>query len=392
MLGGISATLFMGLPLLPAPQSLIEALQKIEIETSTELASVFRLRFGLTQSPGHDWDLVDEEYQDTLFRPFTPLQIGVQIGTDLPQAIINGYVSGQQVLYDDAGGGSALEITGMDASMLMNLQEKVVRWPMADYQIAAAIFGQYPIIPQVSSTLPSLSEPEGTTTQRGTDIRFLRRLAQRNGYECFVQPEPHSGRDLGYFGPATNFPGPAAAVLNVRMGPDTNVSEFKIRYDMARPTTAVSSGLDVGLGATQRIPSTFPVPGPAMPPPLGGLYPLGNSMGAVDTVTRSLEQQYQPIILPAETGAFTAPGLSTATQAIVNRSSWAVMAEGTVGATVGVLRPGGKVNVRGVGVFFSGSYYVTRVSHTIDCNSYIQKFEARRNAVPMTGRELFVQP
>ena len=59
MLGGITTTLFIGLPPLPAPQSLIEALQKIEIETSTELASVFRLRFGLTQSPGLDWDLVD---------------------------------------------------------------------------------------------------------------------------------------------------------------------------------------------------------------------------------------------------------------------------------------------------------------------------------------------
>ena len=67
------------------------------------------------------------------------------------------------------------------------------------------------------------------------------------------------------------------------------------------------------------------------------------------------------------------------------------MAEGTVGPDVGVLRPGSTVNVRGVGLFFNGSYYVTRVSHMIDCDTYIQKFEARRNAVMMTGAELFVQ-
>ena len=78
----------------------------------------------------------------------------------------------------------------MDATMLMNLQEKVMAWPMPDSQIAQAIFAQYIITPMVSPTLPSLVETEGTTTQRGTDIRFLRRLAQRNGYECFVQPRP----------------------------------------------------------------------------------------------------------------------------------------------------------------------------------------------------------
>jgi hypothetical protein len=387
MLGGITATLLIGLPALPAPPPLVEALQKIEIETSTEIASVFRLRFDLTQSPGADWDLIGPQYEETPFRPFTPVQIRVKVGIEIPQTIINGYISGQQVLYANEGGASALEITGMDATMLMNLQEKVVRWPMPDDQIAEAIFSQYLITPMVSPTLPSLTEPEGTTTQRGTDIRFLRRLAQRHGYECFVQPQPQTGTDLGYFGPATNYPGPAEAVLNVRMGPDTNVSDFKIRYDMARPTTAVGSGLDV----KTRAPSVFPMFGPATPPPVAGLYPYGVPMGLDDTVTRSFGPQPQPIIFPAETGEFTAPGLSTATQAIVNRSSWAVMAEGTVGPDVGVLRPGGTINVRGAGLFFNGSYYVTRVSHTIESGSYIQKFEAQRNAVKMTGSELFVQ-
>jgi hypothetical protein len=388
MLGGITATLLIGLPPLPAPPPLMEALQKIEIETSTDVASVFRLRFGLKQAVGTDWDLVGPQYEETLFRPFTPVQIRVKVGVEVPQAIINGYIGGQQVLYNDAGGGSALEITGMDATMLMNLQEKVMAWPMMpDAQIAQAIFGQYLITPLVSPTLPALVEPEGTTTQRGTDIRFLRRLAQRNGYECFVQPQPQTGLDLGYFGPATNYPGPAEAVLNVRMGSDTNVSEFKIRYDMTRPTAAIGAGID----SKTRTPTVFPALVPATPPPIAGFYPFGMPMGIEDAVLRSFGPQSHPITLPAETGEFAPPGLGTATQAIVNRSSWAVMAEGTVGPDVGVLRPGGTVNVRGVGLFFNGSYYVTLVSHVIDCDTYIQKFEARRNAVMMTGAELFVQ-
>jgi hypothetical protein len=388
MLGGITTTLLLGLPPLPAPPTLLNALQKIEIESSTEVASVFRLRFGSTQSLGFDWDLLQLEYEEGLFRPFTPVQIRVKVGIEVPEAIINGYVTHQRITYDDQGGGSVLEITGMDATVLMNLQEKVMPWPMLpDSEIAAAIFAQYAILPSVSPTLPGLVEPEGTTTQRGTDIRFLRRLAQRNGYECFVQPQPQTGLDIGHFEPASNLPGPAQAVLNVRMGQETNVSDFKIRYDMARPTTAIGAGLDV----KSRALFAFPAVTPATPPPMAGLYPFGMPMGIDNSVLRAFGPRSQPLVFPAETGQFMPPGLISATQAVVNRSSWAVMAEGTVGPDVGVLRPGGTVNIRGIGIVFNGSYYVTRVSHTIDCTSYVQEFEARRNAVLMTGAELFVE-
>ena len=176
------------------------------------------------------------------------------------------------------------------------------------------------------------------------------------------------------------------------MGPDTNVSEFKIRYDMTRPTTAVEQRSRRRSGATQRIPSTFPVPGPAMPPPLGGLYPFGIPWGStIPSLARSDRNPADHLAGRNRCvhGAGTEHGDAGNRQPILmgrhggrhgrcRRSACCVRAE--------------HVNVRGVGLFFSGSYYVTRVSHTIDCNSYIQKFEARRNAVTMTGRELFVQP
>ena len=165
----------------------------------------------------------------------------------------------------------------MDATLLMNLQENVIPWPMQDDgAIAAAVFGQYGIIPIVSPSLPFNLDPTDMTIQRGTDIRFLRRLAQRNGFECYVQPQPQSGLDMGYFGPPTNFPGAQQAVLNVKMGSLTNVSEFKIRYDMARPTAAASSGIDV----MTRSPSLAVSIAPSVtPPPTGGLYPWGSPWG-----------------------------------------------------------------------------------------------------------------
>ena len=70
---------------------------------------------------------------------------------------------------------------------------------MPDSAIASAIFGQHSMLPLVDPTSPVLIEPDGTTIQRGTDIRFLRRLARRNGFDCYVQPEPLTGVDIGYF-------------------------------------------------------------------------------------------------------------------------------------------------------------------------------------------------
>ena len=85
MLGGITGTLLIGLPPLPAPPPLVNALQKVEIETSTDVASAFRLRFGMTQQLGFDWDLVGPQYEETLFRPFMPVQIRVKVGIEIPE-------------------------------------------------------------------------------------------------------------------------------------------------------------------------------------------------------------------------------------------------------------------------------------------------------------------
>jgi hypothetical protein len=354
------------------------------------MASVFRLRFGMSRTDFGDWDVLMPQYEETVFRPLTPVQIRVKVGIDIPKAIINGYITNQRVLYDDEGGASAMEITGMDATLLMNLQEKVISWPMPnDGAVAAAIFAQYAILPMVSPSLPFNVDPTDMTVQRGTDIRFLRRLAQRNGFECFVQPQPQSGLDIGYFGPPSNIPGTQEAVLNVKMGAQTNVSEFKIRYDMVKPTMAVSAGVDVMTRAPTAAISVVPV---VTPPPIGGLYPLGVPMGVQDATGRALAGPHPPpMVLPAQTGQMSLPGLAVVTQAISNRSSWAIAAEGTAGADAGVLYAGRTVNIRGLGLAFNGAYYVTRVSHVFDCGAYTQKFEARRNALGMTGTEVFVQ-
>jgi phage protein D len=355
--------------LAPAPPPVVDAVEEIVVESALETSSAFRIRLGIAQNDLGDWRFLQED----LFRPLVPVTVRVAVGTvPIPEALVTGYVSQQEVTYADEAGSSTLEISGLDATLLMNLQEKVMPWPnLPDGAIAAAIFGQYAVLPIVQPTAPTLIEPEGTTMQRGTDLRFLRRLAKRNGFDVYVQPEPLTGVDQGFFRPRQTIGAPQA-VLNVSMGGETNVSSFRIRYDMAQPTGAVAAGLDTMTKAPQ--PALAPV---AVQPP----------MGVEPALLRVLPP---PVVRPADTGAMRTAELQALAQGIADRSSFAVVAEGEAGPDVGVLRPGGLVAVRGLGRLFNGLYLLTRVRHTISDDGYVQHFEARRNAVTMTGAEPYV--
>ncbi|MDQ6851961.1 MAG: phage late control D family protein [Actinomycetota bacterium] len=367
MLGGVAYTLMLG-PV-PAPPPLVEAVQEITIDSAIEEASVLRIRFGITKTLIGDWSILDLDP----FRPLLPLGVRIQQGISPPEAVINGFVTDHHVTYSDTPGGSSLEVTAMDATFVMNLTEKVTPWPnLPDAAIAAAIFGQNAIIPQVDQTSPVLVEPEGMTIQRGTDIRFLRRLARRNGFDCFVQPEPLSGLDIGHFG-RRQLVGLPQAALNVSFGGDTNVKDFSVRYELAKPTMVIAAQLD----ETTKTPQLGLAPASLLPP-----------LGLEPTLLRELPPS---MVRPTGTGLTQTADLQQAAQAVVDRSTWAVVAEGAVGQDVAVLRPGGLVAIRGVGRLYNGNWFVTRVRHTIAAGRYEQRFEATRNAVTETGAEVYLE-
>ena len=352
----------------PAPQPLVDAVEEIVVDSTLDQASALRMRFGIAQTDLGDWTVLIED----VFRPLVPVTVRVQTDV-LPEAIITAYVSKQEASYGDVAGTSTLEVSGLDKTLLMNLQENVMLWAnFPDSAIATMIFGRNTLVPMVQPTsAPTLAEPEGSILQRGTDIRFLRRLAERNGFDCYVQPEPLSGLEQGFFRPRQTV-GLPQAVLNVAMGEETNVMGFRIRDDMTRPTTAVAANLDTLTKAPQ--PAVAPA---SIQPP----------MGIQPTLTRVLPP---PIVRPVDTGLVHTSDLQTLALAIADRSSFAIVAEGEVGPAVGILRPGGVVNVRGAGRNYNGSYFVTRVTHTITRDDYKQRFEAVRNAATMTGAEVYV--
>jgi phage protein D len=355
----------------PATAELLAAVQRIEVEDHAVMADMFRLRLGIAvDSGGSRWNLLDQD----LFPRLGRVKIGVSLGRGNALPLIDGYVVETRAEFSNNPGQSVLSVLGMDPTVLMHLEEKVKAWPnMSDSDVANAIFGDgaYGFSPVIDESGWRRDEKEQTLIQRGSDIQFLRRLADRNGFECFVELNESSGQVEGHFHLPKVSESPQG-VLSVNLGSASNVNSFAARFDMLCPTTAQVTGLDVESGTDQPAQiSATALPG------------LGS--------TEATEVDRPRKTLLSQTGMAQAGELQVLAQAVVDRSAWAITAEGELNTVAygGVLRAKRPVSVRGAGRQFSGIYYVERVLHAFTPDGYTQRFTLRRNALGLTGRERF---
>ncbi|MBA2715179.1 MAG: phage late control D family protein [Rubrobacteraceae bacterium] len=353
----------------PAGARLVDAIQQIEVEDHAGMADMMRLSVAVgVRENGSGWNVLD----DGLFGRLTSIGVTVNVGSGSAEPLIDAHVIEANVEFSNEPGRSVLRVVAMDPTVLMNLEEKVRPWPdMADSDIASTIFGEHGFTADVEQTQPSRQEVDHTTIQRGTDIQFLRQLAERNGYECYA--ETRGGQPLAHFH-KPRLEQSAQGVLSVNMGQATNVNRFKARYDMLRPTTAHVTGLDVETRSDQPAQVDSPSQrGLGNAPALGGDHPRR--------------------VLLSQTGLSRTDELQTYAQAVADGSTWAITAEGELNTVSygGVLRAKRPVEVRGAGRQFSGTYYAERVLHTLRGDGYTQRFSLRRNALGLTGQERFVE-
>lgn len=355
---------------LPVVPDLLATIQQIEVEDHADMADMLRLRLATgVREDNSGWTMVDDDQ----FRRLTNLKLKVTInGTVEP--LIDAYIIEISADFSNQPGQSVLNIVAMDPTVLMNLVEKIKPWPnMTDSQIATAIFNDqaYHFTPIVEETHWTHQEIDQSTVQRSTDIQFLRQLARRNGYECYVEMNPLTGAAEGHFHPP-RLDQPPQGVLSINMGQFTNINSFNVRYDMLRPTTAKIVGLDTNTQSKQ--------PAEAVSMSLPG---LGKE--------HVLQRDRPRLILLSQTGLAQTGELKTYTQAVLDRSAWAIMADGELNTVAygGILRAKRPVLVRGAGKQFSGTYYVEKVLHSFTGDGYTQRFSLRRNAIGLTGQEEF---
>src|SRR5262249_55664693 len=152
------------------------------------------------------------------------LSVMVLVGA-LPQMLINGVVTSQQVVPSNKPGESTLVVTGEDISLMLDLEEKSETFPnQPDSVIALRVLADYASLGILPIVTPTTDVPlilERLPNQQGTDLTFLRELARRNGF-IFYTEATAPGVTTAYWGPDNRLGLPQPA-LTMNMGADTNV-------------------------------------------------------------------------------------------------------------------------------------------------------------------------
>jgi hypothetical protein len=360
----------------PLPFIFVDSLESIEVECSTDAASILRLTFSLSRNAIGDWDLQTID----LFRPMLPVSVRLAFGSFVPETLVNGYVRETTLENAERPGQSRLKVVAMDATAtLMNHIEQPMPYPnQPDNVIAMQLFSRYAMLASPLTVWPTpmtRTVLDTQTTVRSPDIRYLRRAARLHGHELYVQPEPLSGVDVGHFHPPF-LSLPPQGVLSADFGAATNFTDFHVAYDALRPTMALGVAVDARTKA--------PIPAVA---PLSTEFPMGLEPSTVRVIPPAITRPWM------RDAANPAEAILQA-RSLANRSARCLKGTGMAdGLKFGrILRPGLPVTIRGAGRQHSGNYYVTKVTHTIERGRYTQRFEAWRNSVGLTGAELFIDP
>jgi phage protein D len=340
-------------------------LVSLEVELDEELAGMFRMTVALRLNADGSWTYLDDDQ----FVIWQRVVVTAGLADDSRQ-LLTGYITHLRPQFTTGLEQSRLSIWGMDASVLMDRVDKLKDWPnKKDSDIASETFRAYRLTPQVTDTDVIHDEEVSTIIQRETDMQLLRRLALRNGYECFVDG------DTGCFRPPAVDDTPQP-VLAVQFGAETNVNRFSLEVNALAPADVAMSGVDHVTGdvldtSAESTGETILGASPADSYLAAGMAPGLVHIG--QTVT---------------TGG---PEMTALCQGLRDHGEWFVTGEGEVAANQygSILTPRGTVTIKGIGETHSGVYYVTHVTHTFSAAGYTQVFRVKRNALMPTGGEDF---
>jgi phage protein D len=375
------------------------AVVSLTVEENPAAPSIFRLQIATTLQDDGSWSYLD----DQRFALFTPVSIkigfisggglaaalgsllGGSDSNDSMEPIFDGYITNVDLSLGTAPASTFINLSGMDTSVLMSLEEKIATWPdMADSDIAQEIMSQYGVQTQADTTATVHQENDTTIVQRASDIQFVRDLAQRNGFEFYFETDKTSGKVAAYF-QAPQLSGTPQKDLAIQFGDQSNLRNFSARLTGQRPLNVKSEQMDVKANN----PNTAQVSDTQLDK-LGANDANSLIGGPLDSLVTPKDAQAQMLVLGPPTSDSTE--LRTIAQAVRDEAGWFITANGEINSDAyqAVLRPHRLVLVKGAGEAYSGKYYVTRVAHEIKRDgTYTQKFEARRNARDLDGSEQF---
>jgi hypothetical protein len=292
--------------------------------------------------------------------------------------LIDGVITENNIAPGDKGSNSTLTLLGKDLTTLMD-QSKLSGFPFpampAEARIALlllkyAIFGVVPLI--VPSVLLFVPIPiDQIPSQQGTDLEYIRYLADQAGYVFYIDPGPIPGISKAFWGPQIKVGTPQPA-LSADLDAYTNVESLRFSFDQEKNKIPLIYIYNSQTGVS------FPIPLPPITPlnpPLGLISPLPTNLIPPDLSPFGDDLSKRPIPQAIMMGLARAA-----------KNAEAVSCEGSLDVSRyrNVLQARQLVGVRGAGPAFDGLYYVKSVTHKIKRGEYKQDFTLTRNGLVST--------
>jgi hypothetical protein len=371
MLKGIHLRLYVG-PLvpIPAPKVVMDALTEVTVTSDDTGPSGFELSFTLSNhSPLHTLFLL------TGGSPIPILRVVIAVvfnGTQ--QVLMDGVVTNHSIAPGTDGRHATLSVIGEDLTVVMDkIDFSGFPFPAlpAEGRVALLLlkylvpFGIVPLI--IPSILLDIPIPISRIPfQQGSDLAYIRDLAEQVGYVFYIQPGPVVGANVAYWGPKVKVGVPQPA-LNTNMDAHTNVESLSFSFNSNRNSIPTVYYYD----EITKIPLVIPIP-PVTPlsPPLGLIPPFPTRLEPVsdEIPKRSL---LQGIMIGLGKAADWA-------EAVTGNGELDVVRYGHI------LEARRLVGVRGAGLAYDGLYYVKSVTHKIKRGEYKQRFALSRNGLIST--------
>lgn len=262
-----------------------------------------------------------------------------------------------------ASGQPQLTISGYDHSYRLMKGSESQNWEnRRDSDVARAIATQFNLTPNVEDT--KVQHPKIEKSQESA-AQFLRRLAQRNGFEFFVVK-----KELVFRTPANDAKGAIELVWGrglTSFSPEINLSEQVTQVEVygwnvqeKKPIVGrARKGDEPGRDRTRA----------SGKPRISGADVLGKICPKDEGVLRVRE----PV--------FSQQQADQAARAILKRRS-----EGFVGGRgecIGLpeIKPNANVTLKGLGDVFSTTFYVQQATHTVDGSGYRTTFEVKDTTI-----------
>jgi hypothetical protein len=375
VLESVQLSLMIG-PIVPMtpPRAVIDALVSVEVKVDDIGDSGFQLVFSIDkQSPLQILFLLTGGMPLLFMRC-----VIVATVNGSANVLIDGVITNNQIAPGDKGSNSTLTITGRDLAALMDQSDPSgFPFPACPREARVAIllakyafFGVIPLI--IPSVLIDVPLPiETIPGQQGTDLKYIRQMADDVGYVFYIDPGPVPGTSKGYWGPQIKF-GEVQPALSADSDAYTNVDSLHFTFDQEK------NRLPVVYIYIEEAGVTIPIPIPPITPlnpPLGAIPPIPVNLLPPDLKPFRNDLAKLPI-----------PQAIMIGMAEASKNADVVTCTGSLDVTRyrNVLSARKLVGVRGAGPAFDGLYYVKSVTHKIKRGEYKQDFTLTRNGLVST--------